>query len=264
VSISAGDDGGVDRVELYMDGTRLATDTTAPYQFYWDTSAHADGSYELWAIAHDSAGNQGQSDFIVVSVSNAIVGDTVAPTVSVTSPQGGATISGATTVSVSASDDSGVDRVQLYIDGSLLGTDTTAPYQFYWDTNAYADGNYELQAIAYDSAGNQGQSTFITVSVSNEIIIIVGDTVPPDVAITSPRDGASISDRVTINASASDSDGISKMELYLDGVLKVVKTKSALTWRWNARKASKGAHTISVKAFDAAGNVGEQSITVYK
>ena len=264
VSVSAGDDGGVDRVEIYMDGTRLATDTTAPYQFYWDTSAHADGSYELWAIAYDSAGNQGQSTFIVVSVSNAIVGDTVAPTVSVTSPQGGATISGATTVSVSASDDGGVDRVELHIDGARLATDTTAPYQFYWDTTAYADGNYELQAIAYDSAGNRGQSALVVVSVSNEIDNTGGDTVPPDVVITSPRDGASISDRVTITASASDDEGISKMELYLDGDLKVVKTKSALTWRWNARKASGGAHTISVKAFDPAGNVGEQSITVYK
>jgi hypothetical protein len=99
------------------------------------------------------------------------------------------------------------------------------------------------------------------VSVINEI---VGDTVTPDVAITSPQDGADISDRVTIIASASDDDGISKMELRLDGVLMVVKTKSSLTYRWNARKASQGAHTISVKAFDAAGNVGEHSITVYK
>ena len=142
-----------------------------------------------------------------------------------------------------------------------LATDTTAPYGFNWDTTAYADGNHELWAIAYDSAGNEGRSDFITVSVSNDIF---RDTVAPDVAITSPRDGASISDRVTIIASASDDDGISKMELRLDGVLKVVKTKSSLTCKWNARKASQGAHTISVKAFDAAGNVGEHSITVYK
>ena len=160
-----------------------------------------------------------------------------------------------------SSDDGAVEGVELYIDGKLLATDTTTPYGFYWDTSAYADGNYELWAIAYDSTGNEGQSDFITVSVSNEIF---RDTAPPDVAITSPRDGASISDRVTIIASASDDDGISKMELRLDGVLKVVKSKSSLTYRWNARKASRGAHTISVRAFDAAGSVGEHSITVYK
>ena len=116
-------------------------------------------------------------------------------------------------------------------------------------------------AIAYDSAGNEGRSDSIMVSVINEI---VADTAAPDVAITSPGDGDDISDRVDIIASASGDDGISKMELRVDGDLKVVKTKDSLTWRWNARKASQGAHTISVKAFDTAGSVGEHSITVRK
>lgn len=187
--------------------------------------------------------------------------DTTEPSVSITSPQDGSTVSGSITVSASATDDVGVERVELYIDGALFATSTTEPYRFYWDTKDVPDGYHELSAMAYDTSGNVGYSNPVTVYVSNSS---PEDTIAPDVSITLPADGAYISNRVTIKALASDNVGVSRMELYIDGVLKVVKSKSSMTWRWNARKASKGEHVISAKAYDEAGNVGTDSITVYK
>jgi hypothetical protein len=188
--------------------------------------------------------------------------DTTDPSVVMMTPQDSAVVNGGITVTVSATDDGGVDRVELYVDGALLATNPTAPYDFYWDTTAYADGDYDLWAVAYDSAGNQGQSRFITISVTNEDA--PGDTLAPGVAITSPGDGAEISNRVTIQASASDDTGISRMELFVDDVLKTAKTKSALSLNWNTRKVADGRHTILVKAFDTAGNEAIDTITVYK
>ena len=69
---------------------------------------------------------------------------------------------------------------------------------------------------------------------------------------------------MAIKATASDNIGVTKMELYIDGALKGTSTSATLSISWNTRKASTGAHTISVKAYDAAGNMGMTSITVFK
>ena len=94
-------------------------------------------------------------------------GDTTAPTTSITSPANGATVSGTTTVSANASDNVGVSRVELYVDGSLAGTDTTSPYSFAWNTTTVANGSHSLQTRAFDAAGNSGSSSTLGVTVSN-------------------------------------------------------------------------------------------------
>jgi subtilisin family serine protease len=70
VLVSASDAGGVSRVELDVDGTRLARDTIAPYSFAWDTSTVADGRHILVARAVDAAGNVATSSPVVVVVEN--------------------------------------------------------------------------------------------------------------------------------------------------------------------------------------------------
>src|ERR1051326_4303117 len=93
--------------------------------------------------------------------------DTTAPTTSITAPAAGATVSGTTTVSASASDNVGVTKVEFYLDGVLQTTDTTSPYSWSWVTTGTANGSHTLQSKAYDAAGNVGSSTTITVTVSN-------------------------------------------------------------------------------------------------
>ena len=165
----------------------------------------------------------------------------------ITSVIDGASVSGGITVNVSATDEGGVVLVELYVDGGLINEDITSPYAFFWDTTNCANGTHEVMAVAYDTAGNQGVSEVISVSVDN---VIFEDTEAPVVTITSPGDGASIGNLETVQASASDDSGISRMELFLDGELKAVKYKSELSWNWNTRKLSKGTYTLSVKAFD--------------
>jgi len=261
VNVSAADQGGVDRVELYIDGELASSDTISPYTFKWDTYGYANSDHELIAVAYDTAGNDGWSNVITVSVANESADDTMAPVVSITSIQGGALVSGGITVDVSATDEGGVALVELYLDGELLGEDITSPYAFFWDTTAYADGTYELVAVAYDTAGNLGQSEVISVSVDN---VIFKNTEAPAVTITSPGDGTSIGNRVTVTASASDDSGITRMELFLDGELQAVKYAPELNWNWRTRNLAEGAYTLTVKAFDTAENEGIDTITVYK
>ncbi len=90
------------------------------------------------------------------------------PTVSLTAPAGGATVSGTTAVSATADDDTGVAGVQFKLDGGNLGNeDTTAPYQVDWDTTAAANGSHTLSATARDTSGATTTSSPINVTVSN-------------------------------------------------------------------------------------------------
>jgi Subtilase family/Bacterial Ig domain/Fervidolysin N-terminal prodomain len=95
--------------------------------------------------------------------------DTTPPTASITSPSAGATVSGTTTIDVAAADNVGVSKVQLYVDGTSLGMDTSSPFSFAWDTTQASNGSHSLQAIAYDAAGNQGASAVVVVTVSNAL-----------------------------------------------------------------------------------------------
>lgn len=94
--------------------------------------------------------------------------DTTPPTVNVTAPANGSTVSGTVTVTANASDNVGVVGVQFRLDGNNLGAeDTTAPYSISWDTTTTFDGTHTLTAVARDAAGNIATSSAVTVTVSN-------------------------------------------------------------------------------------------------
>ena len=60
----------------------------------------------------------------------------------------------------------GVTKVDFYVDGALIGTDTTSPYDFNWNTASTTNGSHSIQAKAFDGR-NTGSSSIINVSVNN-------------------------------------------------------------------------------------------------
>ena len=94
--------------------------------------------------------------------------DPVPPTVSITAPAPGATVSGTVTVSANASDNVGVTSVQFELDGSNLGNrDTAAPFSISWNTATTSAGTHTLRAVARDAAGNVTPSSPVTVTVAD-------------------------------------------------------------------------------------------------
>ncbi|MFH1861368.1 MAG: LamG-like jellyroll fold domain-containing protein [bacterium] len=100
------------------------------------------------------------------------LGDISAPTVSLTSPLDGVTVSNTVTVTATASDDVRVTYVEFKVDGVAVGADSTAPYTTDWDTRSVANGGHTLAAVAYDLSGNSGTSS-VTVTVDNVSVIEV-------------------------------------------------------------------------------------------
>jgi hypothetical protein len=170
VSANASDNVGVAGVQFQLDGANLGVeDTTSPYSVSWNSTATANGSHTLTAIARDAAGNQAVSSSVTVNVNNSTGGDTTQPTVSITAPAANATVSGSTvSVSANASDNVGVVGVQFKLDGANIGSeDTTAPYTVTWNSTATANGSHALTAVARDAAGNQSVSAAVTANVNN-------------------------------------------------------------------------------------------------
>jgi glucose/arabinose dehydrogenase/PKD repeat protein len=94
--------------------------------------------------------------------------DTTPPTVSITAPAAGSTVSGTVTVTANGSDNVGVTGVQFLVDGANLGAeDGAAPYGTSWDSTTVADGSHTLLARARDAAGNVTTSSSVTVTVDN-------------------------------------------------------------------------------------------------
>jgi hypothetical protein len=181
--------------------------------------------------------------------------DTTAPSASVSSPATGSTVSGTTSVAVAASDNVGVTKVELYVNGTLQATDTASPYTFSWNTTAVANGSYSLTAKAYDAAGNVGQSAAVTVTVSNPVV----NSTPPVVSVTSPANASSVGGTTSVTASASDNVGVSRVDFYLNGALTASVNTSPYGYGWDTTTVANGTYTLSAKAYDAAGNVGQSS-----
>lgn len=93
--------------------------------------------------------------------------DSSAPSVNVTAPANGASVSGTVTITANASDDSGVSYVEFYVNGSLLGSDSAAPYAMSWNSVNTPDGATAVMAKAYDAAGNVGTDNDTSVTVAN-------------------------------------------------------------------------------------------------
>jgi hypothetical protein len=160
VTVNASDDTAVTLVSVALDGLPLTSFVTAPYAFSWDTFSSSDGSHSLTATATDAAGNSTTST-ILVNVRNSV--DNTPPTISVVSPVDGTKVSGVVTVSVSASDNTGIARVELYVDNVLQSTSTSAPFDTKWNTKKSKAGSHTVLCKAYDKAGNVGQSQVDTV-----------------------------------------------------------------------------------------------------
>jgi chitinase len=258
VTASASDNAGVSRVEFFVDGALAATDSSAPYSFSWNTTAVSDGSHALSSTAYDAAGNSGSSASVSVTVDNSVPADTTAPSTSITAPSSGATVSGTTTVTASATDNVGVTSVEFYVDGVLAATDNSAPYSFAWNTTSVADGSHSLSSKAYDAAGNAGTSSAVTVNVSNEVVV---DTTPPVISgVTSVKtSGSAFEIRWTTNEPAS-SDVIINGTTYADP--DPANVTSHVRGFSGARKNT--TYTYYVRSTDAAGNTSQAGPFTYR
>ncbi len=242
LAVNATDAVGVQKVQYYRESSvLLGTSLSAPFDLSWDSTAVTEGSHTLFAVATDLAGNTATSATISVTVDRSL------PEVSLTTPSNGALVGTAVTVSATASDNTGISRVDFYRDGNvLLGADNTSPYSISWDTTSTFSGAHTLIAVATDLARNTKTSTVVNVSVDNTA---------PVVSFTAPASAAFVTGTFAVSATATDNVAISKVEFYRDNdVLLTTHTSAPYTFNWNSTTVTQGAHILYAIAEDTAGN----------
>lgn len=256
-------------------GTSVASPVAASVVALMMASNPALGSSQieslLYATADDlgAAGRDARYGYGLVNAAAAVnaavaarppASDMQPPSATVSAPLLASTVNGLATVSVAASDNVGVAKVELRVNGGLLATDTSAPYAFSWDTSKVANGAASLVARACDAAGNCADSAVVTVNVAN-----AADTTPPAVAIKSPYAGARVLGTVAFSAGATDNASVAGLtiELFINGARVASSTGSgSVSYSWNTRKSAAGSYTLRADAKDAAGNRSSTSIMV--
>jgi PKD repeat protein len=86
------------------------------------------------------------------------------PTASINNIADQQEVTGVVTVSATATDDLGIQKVEFYLDGVLSATDLSFPYQFVWDTSGLSNGPHAIAAKAYDTANNTATSQITPVA----------------------------------------------------------------------------------------------------
>jgi hypothetical protein len=256
---NATDDTTVSKVDFLVDNALVGTATASPWATSWDTTAVGNGAHAIVARATDGAGNTASSAAISVTVNNGGV-TTPPPTVAVVSPANGASVSGAVSISASASSSAGISHVDFLVDGAQVGTSSSAPYGLSWSSTTVPNGSHAISARAVDSTGQSATSATVNVNVSNTV------TSPPPVAhITAPAAGATVSRTVSVTATATSSIGIARVEVSVDGALASTSTSAPYSFSWDTTGVANGSHTLTASAFDTAGASGSAapvSVTV--
>lgn len=184
--------------------------------------------------------------------------DVTPPTISITSPASGATVSGTISVTVNATDNRAVSSVTLSVDGTTVGNSTSSPFTISWNSANVINGTHTLTVTAKDAAGNSASaSRQVTVNIISNT-----DITNPTVTITSPANGASVSGTVSITANASDNISVSSVKFSVDGVVVGSDNSSPYSFSLNTSSVAAGIHTVTASAYDAAGNNSTQSIQV--
>lgn len=121
------------------------------------------------------------------------------------------------------------------------------------------DGSYSLKTISASTNGADYTSKEGAASFRPQLVLTLqapADSTPPTVSITSPTNGETLFGAITVQAGAADAVGVTRVELYVDGVLRGTDTTVPYAFTWDTSTVSNGSHNLLARAYDAVGNTG--------
>jgi chitodextrinase len=207
--------------------------------------------YTLAVDAFDAAGNS--SAKTTVMVSTLPCPDTTPPSQPTNVRVASTTTTSITLAWNASTDNVGVAGYRLY-NGSQLVNTTTGTGTTGVVSGLTCGTNYTLAVDAFDAAGNSSSKTTILASSQS-----CADTTPPTVTITAPTNGSTMKGTMNTAATATDNVGVTRVEFFRDGTSIGSDTSSPYALAVDTTTIGNGSHTLSARAYDSAGNVGNAS-----
>ncbi|MCP4216314.1 MAG: S8 family serine peptidase [bacterium] len=141
------------QVEFYIDGRRIATVDSAPWEFHLDTTSEPNGIFTLNVILTDT-NNRKETDETRVRINNS-----GAPAALITAPTTSENRVGIVAIETQAAHAEGISRVEFLVDGVSIGEDTTAPYRWEWNSGTVENGTHSLMVRVHGTDSTVGQDT---------------------------------------------------------------------------------------------------------
>lgn len=265
---NAEDERSIQKVAFYINGDSVGLSSVYPYIYQWNTSTYSDSTeHTIYAKAWDGGNNTATSEVITVTVypRTGEAGDDINPTALFLYPIDGSTVAGTVRIALDIVDNESLANIELYIDGELETSELSpsSPWLYDWDTSDKADSLvHNIYVKVYDAAGNTGTDQ-INVTIFSEIGSTDPDLTPPVALFLYPLSGTTVSGIVSVSVDLFDNVGIQTVEFYVDGRLVNSANNPSIPWifNWDTSPQADGAlHSIYVKAYDAAGNIGTSEL----
>jgi hypothetical protein len=177
------------------------------------------------------------------------------PEVLISSPLAGASYVEGTSISINvdAIDEFGVTNVEFLVDGVVVGSDSTAPYDFNYLIPFGTASAVTLAARATDTAGHISNSDDVVINVTHEQL-------PPTVAITSPINGSDVAEgtSIEVDVDASDNFAVASVEVFLNG--QSAGTDTTAPYEFTVLVPAGPTITLSAVATDVRGNTASSDV----
>ncbi len=204
------------------------------------------GAHNLMITATDRAGNS-------LSVPDPFNYDSVAPSLEITSPEANSYVN---TADVDVTWTSEPSTTGAPIASLLLSVDSNAPVTLSGDATSYSlssltESGHVVSLLAQDAAGN----------IATQTVSFGIDRTAPSVTIVSPATGSYVNtQRLQAVWSGSDSgSGIKEYLVSIDGQAPQTVVNAA---GYQFPSVTEAIHTVTVQAFDRAGNSAKATSTV--
>ena len=245
VTVTVTDDVAVADVKFFIDDreTKLSEDNTFHYVSDGENVDKNGNKYITFkVVATDTSGNERTSTSRLLVRTE----DTTAPSVSISSSNRYEYNNANAYMTVTASDNIGIDTVEVKVNGETVTLDENGRY--YFDTTLLTE--YTISATATDTSGNQKTA---------EKTVSVVDTTKPAVSFKADKNSYATLDSPVITVDVTDNYKLETVTADIDGT--PIDTNNG-SFTYTIPEAAAGKYVINVKAEDSSGNVRESSYTV--
>lgn len=212
IEANASDGSGITQLQIYLDNTLVATRTGTPYTYAWNTASSVDGTHAIRVVATDQAGRSSEQSITVTLSRAPVAPDTEGPQLASILVGGvalanGSTLSRNTSLTLTATDRSGIARIELLLDGTVVATASgSGTYSAPLALDGVANGAHTLALRAVDSLGN---------TTNNSYNISVAHAVPDAPVLSQPQNG--LTTRTAAQTVAGTAPARSSVQLLLNG-----------------------------------------------